>query len=474
MKNLFGSIPKKVFATKIGGMRTMRCKIRSSAVGILCMSFIGSMLFVAGCGQKDSNSAGAAATAVKSSKKIVVWHWMTDREATFQELARRYESLTGTKVVFELYAPSETYSQKVRAAAQAQTLPDIYGILADKRDFASFVKAGHVANLTHAMDENDSQWRKGLFSKALSVNEFPAGNEFSVPPGIYGVPLDVMNIQMLYNKKLFKKAGLDPERPPKTWDEFLEAGRKLKAAGIQGLASGWGEIWMIDCFASNYAFNIMGEGKVLATIRGDVPYTDLDWVAVFSLFKQMAEEGLLADGIVTMINKTAEQNFANERAAFAFNGSWCVNVYAGMNPALEYGAMLPPRISQRHPMMIWGGAGTSFMVNDRSLQKEEAIRFLQWLSGVEQQAYLAKETNNLPSNKNSLSQIPPVLSDFAKAMDNTTHPNIWPVQEFPIVTERLNKGIQSIIIGEKTPQQLSREIQALKEREMAKQKEAKQ
>ena len=37
------------------------------------------------------------------------------------------------------------------------------------------------------------------------------------------------------------------------------------------------------------------------------------------------------------------QLFANNRALFAFNGSWCVNVYKGMNPDLEYGAMLPPR-----------------------------------------------------------------------------------------------------------------------------------
>lgn len=418
------------------------------------------------CAQQEPQTT--TQLAPKSVKEITVWHWMTDRESVFQELANKYESLTGVNVSFELYAPSDAYSQKVRAAAQAQTLPDIYGILADKRDFASFIKAGHVASLTQEMDKNQGEWRRRFFSKALSVNEFLEGNEFSLEPGIYGVPLDVMNIQMLYNKKLFLKAGLDVNNPPQTWEEFIEAGRKLREAGIQGLVSGWGEIWMIDCFASNYAFNIMGEDKVFATIRGEVPYTDLDWVKVFSLFKDLAEGKMLASGIVTMINKTAEQNFANERAAFAFNGSWCVNVYAGMNPNLEYGAMLPPRVSKKNPMVIWGGAGTSFMVNQRSPNKDEAIQFLKWLTEIEQQAYFSKETNNLPSNKYSISQIPEILSEFAKRMDYTTHPNIWPVQEFPIVTERLNKGIQSIIIGEKTPEQLSREIQALKERELAK------
>ena len=61
-----------------------------------------------------------------------------------------------------------------------------------------------------------------------------------------------------------------------------------------------------------------------------------------------------------------------------------------------------------------------------------------------------------------------VLSQFAGAMDNTTHPSIWGVSEFPLVIETFDKGIQSIIIGEKTPEQLAREVQAVKEREMAK------
>ncbi|MDP6685998.1 MAG: sugar ABC transporter substrate-binding protein, partial [Candidatus Omnitrophota bacterium] len=354
-----------------------------------------------------------------NEKSITAWHWMSDREDAFLELAKRYENETGTKVNFELYAPSDAYTQKIRAAAQTNTLPDIFGILGEKRDFASFINAGHILNLTPYMNENGKEWRNKLFKKALAVNVFAKSDSFNVNPGIYGVPLDVTNIQMLYNKELFAKAGLDPENPPVTWEDFLRAGRALKQKGIQGLVSGWGEIWMIDCFASNYAFNIMGERKVLNTIRGEVSYTDPDWIKVFDLFRQMRDEGLLASGIVTKVNKTAEQLFANNRAAFAFNGSWCVNVYEGMNPNLNYGAMLPPKASDRYPLLIWGGAGSSFMINNKTLKKDEAVDFLKWLTDKEQQVFLAKETRNLPANKYSLKDIPSVLSQFADDMDNT-------------------------------------------------------
>lgn len=411
-------------------------------------------------------SCSSQKTEPKST--ITVWHWMTDREPAFQELAKRYQAMRGVKVNFELYAPSDAYTQKVRAAAQGVNLPDIFGILGEKRDFASFIKAGHILDLTPYMDEGMGQWKNQFFNKALAVNEFPKDNIYSVPAGIYGVPIDIMTIEMLYNQDLFKELGLNPHKPPLTFQEFIDIGKKLKAKNLQGLVSGWAELWMIDCLANNYAFNIMGRDKVLATIKGEVPYTDPDWLKVLTLFKEMRDSSVLAAGIVTMVNKTAEQLFANNKAVFAFNGSWCVNVYKGMNPHLSYAAMLPPKASDKYPLSIWGGAGSSFMVNARSKNKQEAVKFLQWLTDRDQQTFLAQDTNNLPANKECLGKIPPILAQFADDMELTTHPNTWGVSEFPAVIEALDKGLQSIVIGEKTPEQVASEVQKIKERELAK------
>ncbi len=419
-------------------------------------SWLVGALVIAGCAGKESAST------------VTVWHWMTDRQPAFEELAKRYEKQTGIKVSFDLYAPSDAYSQKVRAAAQGQTLPDIFGILGEKRDFSSFIKAGHILDLTSYMDDNQGLWRKKLFAKALAINEYNEGNSYGIKPGVYGVPIDVMAIEMVYNKDLFKELGLNPNRPPQTFVEFLDIGKKIKAANKQGLVSGWGEVWMIDCLANNYAFNIMGKDKVIATIKGEVPYTDPDWIKVLTLFKEMEESGVLANGLVTMVNKTAEQLFANGKAVFAFNGSWCVNVYNGMNPSLNYAVMLPPKASDKFPMTIWGGAGSSFLVNGRSARAKEAVKFLQWLTDNDQQAYLAEATRNLPSNKESLKNIPEALAQFADDVELTTHPNVWGVSEFPAVIEALDKGIQSIIIKEKTPEQIASEVQKIKERELAK------
>ena len=419
---------------------------------MLCSCLI--VLFVAGCSQPP-----------KPGNKIVLWHWMTDRNETFLKLAQQYSQATGIQVDIQLFAPSDSYSQKVIAAAQGNVLPDIYGILDKKSIVADFVKAGLVADLTDAMQADNASWGNSLFDKALADKRFESGNIYSVKPGVYGVPIDVTNMQMLYNKKLLAKAGISSA--PQTWDEFINDTQALKRVGITPFVAGWGELWLLDCFASNYAFNIMGENKVFDTFRGRVKYTDADWIKVFRLFATLRDKGVFIDGIVTKGNKYAEQDFALERAAFAFNGSWCVNVYHEMNPALDYGVMPPPAISTAYPLKIWGSAGSTFVVNAGSPNKDKAIAFLKWLTSKEQQVVLARDTHNLPSNKEALAGVSSVMEDFAQGMEKSTHPNIWPLNEDPSVSEAFDKGIQDIIIGEKTPEQVARDVQEVKDRQIS-------
>ena len=271
----------------------------------------------------------------KAVNEIELWHWMTDRQDALEALARKYEQETGIRVKLSLFAPSDSYIQKIIAAAQANVLPDIYGILDKKTIFASFIKAGLVADLTSAFEADGNAWGKRFFVKAVDNNRFAVGNMDGVKPGIYGVPLDVSTVQMIYNRNLLKKAGI--ATVPATFEEFLAAVKALKRVGIVPFVTGFGETWIVDCFASNYAFNIMGEAKVMATFRGEVPYTDPDWMAVFTVFQTLAKKGAFIEGIVTKGNKYAEQDFALERAAFSFDGSWGVNIYKSMNPVLDYG-----------------------------------------------------------------------------------------------------------------------------------------
>jgi sn-glycerol 3-phosphate transport system substrate-binding protein len=54
------------------------------------------------------------------------------------------------------------------------------------------------------------------------------------------MPFNSSTPVMYYNKDLFKKAGLDPEKPPVTWPELVDDAKKLLAAGVKcGFTTGW-------------------------------------------------------------------------------------------------------------------------------------------------------------------------------------------------------------------------------------------
>lgn len=428
--------------------------LKSKAI-LLSVLFSFICLFNISCSKQD---------ATKDEDVVKIWHWMTDRQAAFEQLSKKYFEQTGVKVVFETYAPTDVYKNKITAAASGKLLPDVFNPISDKRELASYINAGYIADLTDAMNDG---WKDVFFEKSLVQNSFPEGNEWNVKPGIYGVPLDVSTLMIYYNKDLFKQAGLDPENPPQTWNEFIEAGKKLRDAGIQPFVSGFGESWLIGSFASSYQWSLFGKQGIIDTIEGKIPYTDDRWLKIFKLFEEMKDNKMFASGIVTMVNKDAERTFAIGKAAMALNGSWGVNVYKSMNPNLNYDIMYPPSLPDaQYPLLVFGGDGSSLFVNAMSPRKDKAIAFLRWFTQKDQQIFLAKETLNIPSNKDAAQDLPDILKKFSESVNRTF--DALPVLEAWQVTNYININLQSVIIGEKTPEIAIKEVQAEKVRQSKK------
>lgn len=404
--------------------------------------------------------------------KLVIWHWMTDREEALSELAEKYTQENGLTVEFKLFFPPEIYSQKVIAAARAKTLPDIFGILGERKTLASFIKAGYILNLSPYMKEDisgseglDVSWKDSFYPQTLKIVTFNPGNSYDVAAGIYGVPIDTTVMQFVYNKSLFKEAGLDPEKTPGTITEFIDWAKNIQAkTGKTGFICGWGEGWLLNALATEWAINSLGQDKFLRTISGEVPYTDPEWIDIFGLFAELKNSEILASNIATVTNKEAEAAFAEGKAAFSFNGSWSVNVYKQLSESLDYGFFSLPKVSDDHPVKVWGGAGSSFLVNANSANKKQAINFLRWLSAKEQQEFLSKETNNLPAIINVVDKLPLILKNLLGTFSNLTHPDIWPQNEDSRVIEIMNRGLQQIVMGLKSPEEVAREIQNKKEK----------
>jgi len=432
--------------------------MRKSAIIAMCVSaFLGALICLLGACTKTPRKP--------AQEKIVIWHWMTDRKEAFETLAKQYKEQTGIDVEFKLFFPADIYASKVIAAARANTLPDIFGILGEKKTVSSFIKAGHILNLSPYLTANNLAWENRFYPATLAVIVFDASNYYGIPEGIYGIPIDTTILQFVYNKSLFKKAGFNPDNPPATFDEFLSAAKKIKTAtGVEGFICGWGEGWLINALATEWAINLMGEQKFFDTIAGKVPYTDPDWIKVFSMFATLRDAGIFPSNIASMNNKEAEDAFAKEKAAFSFNGSWAINVYKQLNPDLNYAFLPLPEISENHPIKIWGGSGSTFMVNAHSPQKQKAVDFLNWLTSKQQQIFLINETNNLPAIVGCNEAMAPLLLGLLPNFDRLTHPDVWPKNEDSRVIEILNRSLQQIILGIKQPAEAAKDVREVKER----------
>ena len=94
----------------------------------------------------------------------------------------------------------------------------------------------------------------------------PARGYYGLPNGdLLSMPFNVSTAVLFYNKDAFKKAGLDPNKPPRTWPELIEAAKKIRStnAAACGFTTTWLAWIMLEQFNSrhNQQLGTQGNGR---------------------------------------------------------------------------------------------------------------------------------------------------------------------------------------------------------------------
>lgn len=119
-----------------------------------------------------------------------------------------------------IVATESDYFTKVQLQmADASTTPDIY--FEDTFRLSADVAAGYIADITE-YTKNYEDWNNDSYLEAIKKGVMdPDGN-------VYGIPCSTDSRGLLYNKEVFKQAGLPDDWQPKTWDDILSACRTIK------------------------------------------------------------------------------------------------------------------------------------------------------------------------------------------------------------------------------------------------------
>ena len=438
---------------------------------MLCVILSATMLVGCGTSKKESQSPEVTKEATVSEaptkgedvvakdevKEIVFWHYATDRADFFKQVALDFEAATGIKVDVQLYG-GDAFSGKIQASIQGKSLPNVWMFVGGKSDLSAFAESKYIV---------DMQDKSDLFKKfndlAFSQVSFTEADPYNTKSGIYGFPVDMNNMQIIYNKKLFEQAGIDTEKPFETWEEFLEAGKKLEAAKIPAFTSGFGS-WTQFSFTEQYQFSYNTIEDLNAMRSGEITFEKGNLTKVFDLVKDMADSKMLMSGTAAMDLPAAEAAFANGQVAMLYDGSWAINVLKGLNAEMnmaDYGVVMPPKgkESDVYPS-IAGGVGAwlvaSAMQSDAEV--EASIKFMDFVTNTENQVTYANVSSNIPANKDALGgdDLNPLLEQFYNGMQYVQPSAVGysPAE----IGDLYSKAVQSIVIGDKTPADAVKEL----------------
>ena len=305
-----------------------------------------------------------------------------------------------------------------------------------------------------ATSDADKAWL-GSFYPALMANGTIEGKT-------WGIPFQRSTIVAYYNKDMFRAAGLDPEAPPKTWDEMIAMGKVLTNDGTYGLmipSTGY-PYWMFQALA-------IQNGKEVMSKDGLTTYFDDETVIETLEFWQSlsGEHGIMPDGTVEW--GTLRQAFLEGQTAMMWHSTGNLTTVKN-NASFDFGvAELPGNVRLGSPT----GGGNFYMFKDTTdEERAAALKLMQFMTSPEQAAawsigtgYMgvspaAYETEAL---KAYVADFPPALV-ARNQLENAVAE--FSTFETARVRDGLNNAIQSALTGSKTAAEALGEAQAAAER----------
>ncbi|MGW4750434.1 ABC transporter substrate-binding protein, partial [Streptomyces sp. NPDC004290] len=168
------------------------------------------VLPLSACGSSDDGGGSTDASgAIEGDITFQTWNLRANFKSYFDGLIAGFEKEhPGTHVKW-IDQPAEGYPDKLSADAAGGTLPDVVNVSPDL--LAPLAEAGLALDLDKAAAKYRSEYLDGAWT----------GQRIPGMTGTYAFPWYLNTGPLFYNKDLFRKAGLDPDSPPKTYDELF-------------------------------------------------------------------------------------------------------------------------------------------------------------------------------------------------------------------------------------------------------------
>ncbi len=339
-------------------------------------TWLGLLLIVVGslvaCGKDNDSSSDNDGGS--SSGQVEISAFMAEdlfKSADIMQtfIDRFEEQNPDIKVKLETVPHGETF-ERLRVMVSTDEMPDIYQIAVGHSISNLVEEAGYVYDLSEL---ESSKYFTNAILEGTQINEKQAA--FSMGVGVLGFH---------YNVDMLKEAGYGA--PPKTWEELMDLGQKLKENNKSLLSySGKWDTGLINVFHWTFGNYALKDPEFKeAYLSNSIDWSKSEYREIllegYDKFKQLNE--YVYTGSFTSEYGDAQQAFVNEESAMVMGGSWDVGQIRDLNPAFEHAFMNLPYDAENENSYIYT-AEDGLAINSQSEDIEAAKTFLDWLFSKE-------------------------------------------------------------------------------------------
>ncbi|SDJ56722.1 extracellular solute-binding protein [Streptomyces indicus] len=418
---------------------------RRRFLGVVSVAGLGTAVLTS-CG--DSDDGGS--TDSQGRTVVEWWHIRTTEpgKTLWPQQAKAYEKAHPDTRIKLVPLENDAFKAKMTALVGTGKLPDMYntwggGVLKQQVD----------AGLTEDITDQVKDWIGDLVPASRVPYEFDGR--------IYAVPEEIGAVGFWYNKAHFKEAGI--ASPPATWAAFLDAVKKLKDAGITPIALAGKEKWPGMYYWAYLAIRIAGvDGMQKAADAKD--FTGDEFVKAGEHLKELVDldpfqKGFLGAAYPGPTGQGA--TMGNAKAAMELMGQWAPNVQSSEGKGLgdDLGFFPFPAVEggKGKSTDVFGGGGGYAL---RKGAPKEALEFLKWFVGPENNRVIVKDGGMIPVNTKALDALTdPNLKAVSDLLNSTTAFQLYLDQAYPpAVGQEVNDSVAALIAGSKSPADVARSI----------------
>lgn len=346
--------------------------------GIAATALVASLALTAtACGGSDSGSD-------ESDGPVTITWWdtsnATNEAPTYQALVEEFEKANPDIKVDYVNVPFDQAQNKFDTAAGAKGAPDV--LRSEVGWTPAFAKKGFFLPLdgTEALADQD-KFQSSLIEQAKYDGK------------TYGVPLVTDTLALVYNKDLFKQAGIS--EPPATWNDLKTAAATIKdKAGVDGY---WGstQAYYAQSFLYGEGADTVDADAKKITVKSPAAVKGYEtWESLFD-GKGLHKADTTADAYAHI-----QEAFVSGKVASIVQGPWEItNFYKGsaFKDKANLGIATVPAGSTGKAGAPTGGHNLSVYAGSDQAHQEASLKFLKFMTSAKSQETIALKNSTLPT-----------------------------------------------------------------------------